>query len=214
MSRIKFATAVSFLWLVASVASAEYIDFRSTAFSGAYGKTSYSFTTSSGTGVTAVAGGTGSSLYWDSQDGFGVMGCSGYETDEIDSSESLTLKFSKSTYLDDVFITDLFKESGYLEIGYYSLNGGTPVKFLADASQVSGTTNGEKTLDINKYINSVTFTAPGKLGLFGTQNHEFSVGGIKIGSLSVPELDPSAASSALALLVAADFALHGRRRVV
>jgi hypothetical protein len=209
MLRMKFATAVSFLCLVASSASAEYINFKSTAFSGAYNKSSYSFAVSGGTTVTAKAGGLGSTLYWDTEDGLGVKGMSGYETDEIDSCEYLTLSFSKSTYLDDVFITDLFKESGYLEIGYYSLNGGGTTKFLADASQVSGTTNGEKTLDINTYINTIKFTAPGKVN---GQNHEFALGGIKIGSQAVPELDPGPAGSALALLIAGCLALYGRRR--
>lgn len=209
MLRIKFATFLLLTSLVTAGVSAEYIDFTSTAFSDAYGDGSYSFTAADGTTVTLTAGGSGSALYWDTEDGFGVMGSSGYEKDEIDSREYLTLNFSQSTYLDDVFVTDLFKESGYLEIGYYTLDNGSTTKFLADATQVTGT-NGEKTLDLNQYVKSITFSAPGKLFL---QNHEFSIGGITIGA-RVPELDPGPAGSALALLIAGGLALYGRRRAV
>src|SRR4051812_10184013 len=99
MSRIKFATALSFMWLVASGASAEYINFKSTSFSAAANQSSFAYTAQDGTKVTAVASGsTGSKLYWDTEDGLGVYGGSGsYEGDEIDSNEALTLNFSKST---------------------------------------------------------------------------------------------------------------------
>lgn len=215
MLRIKFATAFVFLLLASSGASANFIDFRTSAFSTSDYKTSFQYTDTDGTKLNIVPGPAGTaSLYWDSTDGFGVRGSAGYETDEIDSAESLSVNFSKNVYVNSFLATDLFNESGYLEIGYYSLNGGSAVKFMADASQVPTTTNGVKTVAVNNYANSITFTAPGKLWSgFQLQNHEFSVAGITIGSgSSVPELDPGPASSAMALLIAAGFALHGRRR--
>lgn len=214
MLRIKFASALAFLLLAASSASANFIDFRTNAFNTADNKTSFGYTSSDGTHLNIVPGPVGAStLYWDSTDGFGVRSSAGYETDEIDGSESLTVNFSKNVFVNSFMATDLFNESGYLEIGYYSVNGGTATKFLADASQVPNTTNGVKTVAVNGYANSITFSAPGKLwNGFQLQNHEFSVAGITASAGQVPELDPTPASSAIALLISAGFALHGRRR--
>lgn len=70
-------------------------------------------------------------LYWDDKDGFGLTDPS-YEADEIENPEYLRLDFSKSVYVSEVYLTDLFNEplegyrSGYfLEQGAYSLNGGS-----------------------------------------------------------------------------------------
>jgi hypothetical protein len=214
MLRIKFGTALAFLLLAASSASANFIDFRTNAFAGANYQTSFQYTNSDGTKLNIVPGPVGtSSLYWDSTDGFGVRSLGGYETDEIDGSESLTVNFSKNVFVNSFMATDLFNESGYLEVGYYSLNGGTAVKFMADADQVPTTTNGVKTVAVNGYANRITFAAPGKLWSgFQLQSHEFSVAGISLSAGQVPELDPTPASSAIALLISAGFALHGRRR--
>jgi MYXO-CTERM domain-containing protein len=215
MLRTKFATAFVFLLLASSGASANFIDFRTSAFSTSDLKTSFQYTDTDGTKLNIVPGPTGlSALSWNGTDGFGVRSLVGYDTGEIEGSESLTVNFSKNVYVNSFLATDLFNESGYLEVGYYSLNGGSAVKFMADASQIPGTTNGVKTVGVNGYANNITFTAPGLLwNGFQLQNHEFSVAGITIGSgSSVPELDPGPASSAMALLIAAGFALHGRRR--
>ena len=122
-------------------------------------------------------------LYWDSTDGFGVRYA--YEKDEIEFDEILTISFGGGVDLNQVMITDLFNEGedpGYLETGYYWLNGDTATtySFLALVDQVKGT-NGELTLDIYAYVDSISFAAPGYVG---NEDHEFSVGGIYT---SVPE---------------------------
>jgi MYXO-CTERM domain-containing protein len=211
MHRIQFATVFAALTMAATSASAEYIDFSSSTFSAAHGQSSYTYTSPGGTELKLTPGGLNAKLDWESGDGFGVKTWGDYESDEIGGSESLTIKFTNPTYLDQVFLTDLFKESGYLEIGYYSLSGGTTVKFVADASQLLGSSNGQKTLNIGASVTSIKFTAPGQT-LLG-QNHEFAVAGLNIGSAqAVPELDPAPASSAFALLVAAGLVMHSRRR--
>ncbi len=125
-------------------------------------------------------------LYWDSTDGFGVR--HGYEKDEIEGEEILTISFGGGVDLNQVMITDLFNEWGYLETGYYWLNGDTSTKkqFWADPNQTIGSIyNGELTLNIDAYdVDSISFAAPGKK--IRDENHEFSVGGINISKVPEP----------------------------
>ncbi len=52
-------------------------------------------------------------LYWDSEDGFGVRW--DYEHDEIEGPDEIfTIGFG-GVHLDQVMLTDLFNEGGYLE---------------------------------------------------------------------------------------------------
>src|SRR6185312_1764153 len=60
----------------------------------------------------------------DSEDGLGVR--NSYENDEIESVESLTVSFSETVLISDVFLTDLFIEDPllgrpYAEVGYYTV---------------------------------------------------------------------------------------------
>jgi hypothetical protein len=155
-------------------AHAVSVDFRTAPFSDADQQTSFS-TSAGGVGLTFTPLPTPDArLYWDSTDGFGVRYA--YETDEIEGAEILLLEFSTEVWLQDVQLTDLFNESGYLEVGYYELDGsGTLVQFSADASQGSAT-NGVRSLAIGSWVSSIAFTAPGR---FDGQNHEYSVSGVR-----------------------------------
>jgi hypothetical protein len=134
--------------------------------------------------LTITAYGGDNTLYWDSTDGYGVRG---NEEDEVDKAEKLTLTFNKPVYLSSFNLTDLFYEGSqqYREEGYYSLNGGTAVKFLADLSQVSGSTNGVKLITLNSGpVTTIDFFAlnPVPAG----QHHDFSVAGMNASATPEP----------------------------
>lgn len=82
----------------------------------------------------------------------------------------------KSVFLTEVYISDLFNEGNYLETGSYKLNSnGSWIDFFALSNQQLGSTNGERTLQIDKWTDLITFKAP---GLVKGENHEFSVAGV------------------------------------
>lgn len=125
----------------ATKADASLIDFTDAAWSGAYGQNTFTLSLPSlGFDVTVTAD-SSRQLYWDAQDGVGILG--GGQDDEVDRSERLTVSFSQSVSLLDFGLTDLFNEGGYLERGFYSLDGGPTQTFTADPSQTpSPATNG------------------------------------------------------------------------
>jgi hypothetical protein len=159
-----------------TVAMASSVDFRTA--SSPSGST-WS-TTVDGVKVTVSVGPSGSSLYWDSKDGFGVKGSNGYEGDEVEGAEWLTVSFSEEVKLGDIYLTDLFTEPSnsapsnaikppagytYSEKGTYTLANGTAVGFLANTdAKPDPETNGEKTLSVNTNTTGVTLTAPGMQG--------------------------------------------------
>jgi hypothetical protein len=184
---------VTTLCLLTANAFAAVINFRDLAFSGAFDLPSFSQpVTVDGLSLTLtvealqtdVSLPTGT-LWWDATDGLGIRNTSGsYEDDEIEGSELFKLSFSTPVLLSQIFFTDLFShEGGHAETGWYDLNGsGSPVTFLADPSQVPGSTNGERTLSFPpSEVQFITFSAPGKLTFDGwEQHHEFSVAGVDI----------------------------------
>jgi hypothetical protein len=176
--------AVSLVLLLAGTASASTYDFRTATFSGAMNQPSFS-ASADGNMITLTAMPNGARLWWDSTDGLGVRYL--FESDEIQGIERLKIGFAVPVNLSSMLITDLFNENGYLERGYYQLNGsGNWVEFTALASQTPGT-NGELTVPINPSIlvNSITFKAPG-LVLFPLQSHEFSVAAIETTAVPIP----------------------------
>ena len=129
---------------------------------------------------------TPADLWWDNLDGFGVQSSVGYEPDEIEGPEFLVVKFNLRQFLSQLSFTDFFYEgpagSEYQEQGYYRLTvggvNGPLVQFLADTSQVSGTTNGVLNLAVNNDLaDQITFTAP---GVQGSQTHEYAVAGVDV----------------------------------
>ena len=168
-------------------AFAAKIDFTDSAFSPALGAPS--FYTSMGGGITFTPGPNDPisppSLWWDETDGFGVQ--YSYEQDEIEGSEYLELTFDTPFVLESIFIADLFNERGYTERGFYQLDDGPLVAFLADPDQNLGDPgdNGELTLDIGGVtVSSIRFTAPGLLA--SGEDHEFAVQGIAGHPVPIP----------------------------
>jgi hypothetical protein len=157
------------LGLVPASGHAGTIDFRSGAFAGADHATSFS-ASAGGLTTTLTPEPDGAQLYWDSTDGIGVRW--DYEMDEIEGSERLAVHFSSPVQITGILLTDLFNESGYLETGWYQLDGGAQTWFTADPGQLLGITNGEKLLDVDGITSGIRFGAPGYVQ---GQNHEFSV---------------------------------------
>ncbi len=183
------------------VAHALLVDFRSGQF--APGDQLSSFSTSAG-GVELTftpLPAPNARLYWDSTDGFGVRYA--YETDEIEGSETLLVQFSQSVWLQEIALTDLFNESGYLETGFYALDGLGPVQFFADPLQGSGS-NGVRSLSVGSWVDSIAFSAPGKVN---GQSHEFSVSGLRF-EATRPVPEPVSAALFGAGIAAVAFALR------
>ena len=175
---MKYASlAVILVLLMTGTAAASTYDFRDAAtFGAALNQPSFS-TTVDGNTITLTASPTGARLWWDGTGGLGVRYL--FEKDEIQGVERLKIGFASPVSLSSVLITNLFNEDGYLERGYYQLNGsGSWIEFKALASQTSGT-NGELTvpIDTSVLVSSIMFKAPG-LVLLPLQSHEFSVAAI------------------------------------
>jgi len=217
----RFPAVASALLLVTSSASAEFVDFRdSSEFGGSDYGTSASFDTDSGATATIVPGPAGAQFYWGTDDGFGVRysGTGAYEYDEVEGPETLTITFSQPVYIDSILLSDLFRENTntgttYNETGSYQLSDGSTGSIVANGS---GGPNGEQTSSIGAWTESISFRALGQVGGFfglNTRNSEYSLAGITFGGpVTVPELDPSAAGTALILLLGGLLVLGGRRR--
>lgn len=198
MKRILLAAPV--FCFLSTNAFALYIDFTESVFNP--GGASAITRTVAGITVTVEAiAPAGATLFWTGvgsldasgfKDGFGVDGFrsdpSSYEADEIEGPDILKVSFSQDVILSEIGITDLFYEGNprYLEQGSYSLNGGAPVSFFADAGQSpSPASNGVSTLTgfAQTPVSFITFTAP---GLINGQDHEFSVAGVNVAPVPEP----------------------------
>ena len=146
------------------------------------------FFSSTGGGITFTPGANDSisppSLWWDETDGFGVQ--YNYEQDEIEGHEYLELTFENPFVLESIFIADLFNERGYTEHGFYQLDDGPLVEFMAHPDQHLGDLgdNGDLTIDIGGVtVSSIRFTAP---GFIDGEDHEFAVQGIAGQPVPIP----------------------------
>lgn len=165
------------------------IDFTHPDFSSAFGESYFSITRE-GVELTFDPNPGRATLYWDAQDGLGVI--YSYEYDEIEFPEWLTIGFTTPVFLSSIFITDLFRDevrgSGqYDEIGlYFLVADSTPILSFFDANDLVpyDASNGEGSLLIGQpNVSSITFSAPGKL--IPGQDHDFSVKGVDV--TPVPE---------------------------
>jgi hypothetical protein len=183
--KITSLAVILVLLLAGTAVASTTVDFRNEAiFGGALNQPSYSAMVDGNT-ITISAMPNGARLWWDSTDGFGVRYL--FESDEVQGIERLKIGFASPVRLSSVLITDLFNEDGYLERGYYQLNGsGSWIEFTALASQTPGT-NGERTVPIDSsvLVSSIMFKAPG-LDLFPLQFHEFSVAAIETSAVPIP----------------------------
>jgi hypothetical protein len=179
----------------ATSSHASLIDFTDSVWSGAHGQNNYTVNLPLfGFDLTVSANGN-RNLYWDAQDGIGILGGEG---DEVDRQERLTISFSQSVSLLDFGLTDLFNERGYRERGFYNLDGGPTQSFLANPSQNQNNSNGILVVSTGgAQVNSFQLWAlnPVPKG----QHHDFSLGNLNTapGASATPE------PASLALLASA-----------
>lgn len=206
---------------VASSASAEFVDFRNASeFGGSNYGTSATFNTDSGANATITPGPVSASFYWGTDDGFGVRynGSGAYEYDEIEGPESLSITFSEPVYIESVLVSDLFREqtnlgSTYNETGTFTVTNGTSSS--VGSIVANGTPSGDQTVSVGAWATSIVFRGAGYVGGFlglNRQTNDYSLAGITFGATAVPELDPSAAGTALILLLGGLMVLGGKRR--
>ena len=171
MKRLSVILSMVTLLIGISTASfATMIDFRDSSWSVTNGVTTSK--TVDGTTITATP--SGAALWQDSIDGIGIV--FDYENDEIEGDEILQISFSSTTWLNTIYIADLFIEGDPVrtETGFYSLDDGTTWT-LFEAIQFTNT-NGELTIDVGGVLlvnNSIWFRAPGA-------GHEFAVQGLDV----------------------------------
>lgn len=157
-------------------AHATYVDFRDMSFADAKGQASYQFSVS-GLEVVLSTNLKDTVLWWDVEDGFGVNSPSSYEADEIEGPEKLFVRFSSPVTLTQFFVSDLYHERGYDEMGFYEIEGqGNGQGFLATRSS----TNGERSVDVNQELRLISFSS---LGHVEWQHHEFALRGLSFNYL-------------------------------
>ena len=170
-------------------AGAILIDFRSSEFDSADGLNSIYFSTY---GLTVEALPTGSTLYHDTIDGFGIR--HSYEDDEIEADERLHLSFDNAVRLNGFLITDLFYEpynygsGSYSEKGSYSFDNATWFDFAADTSKLPDPlTNGTLYISFafSPTITDIWFKSSGWQNC-KLEDHEFSVAKIKVNPVPEP----------------------------
>lgn len=168
------ATIIGCFLLTAGSAQALMIDFRTTAWSGAFGNSPY-------TVDNVTASGT-KNLYWDDTDGLGILG--GTDWDEVDTDETLSISFASSVVLWDVLVTDLFDENSGGEYGTLSLfNNNVLLRTINFSGLNSEQTNGEQVVSFGMGydVSSVTFNA------YNGRGNEFSVAAFNAAPAPVPE---------------------------
>ncbi len=207
---------------LSGAAQAVVIDFRDPAFEPAAGLDHHSvlyggYTFTLDTLDVATLSHDGS-LYWDAVDGFGVIGA-GWERDEVESPEVLSLAFGESLFLDKLILSDLFIEEGgtRTERGFYSLDGGAVwTAFDADGASL----NGEMTLAVGQATSRVLFTSAGRDWSVPRNGHEYSLAGVDVyradggsgtGTGAGSGNGPSVPEPTSALLFASGALLVGRR---
>ena len=183
-----FTVITVLVLLTAGPAMAYYIDFTSFAVPNVNNQLANAYYTEvlpSGLTITFMSSNRNGVLWWDSTDGFGIAG-NGYEQDEVEQPEVLSVQFNKTIHITSFTISDLFIENGYAEIGWWGLNGlFTSPTYYTAFQQFQDDGTGLYTLSINAEISSrIYFSAPG-LSIAG-QNHEFSLAGVEITPVPLP----------------------------
>ena len=122
------AVLLAGLVVVRPAGATTIINFNSPAWNGAIGQSSFSIGA-----VTATA--SDGVLSKDDHAGLGINTGSpdDRETDEINNFEVLTITFAGGTSIDQITVSKLFHEGdpAFNEIGFYQIDGNTPVMFTA-----------------------------------------------------------------------------------
>lgn len=118
------------------------------------------------------------SLSWNEADGFGIIGA-GWENDEIEFPEVLSLSFGETLYVEQLFVTNLFIEHDGIrpERGFYSFDGGSSWNpFSADGLD----DNGELSVEIGVMTSQLLLTSAGSDIRTRRNGHEFALAGIEL----------------------------------
>ncbi len=176
-----------------TAAHAAYIDFRNPIWNPGTGAFSISKSVD-GIGTIKITAGPGAhTLTWEAgsgnaYDGFGVRNPSGKDNKEIDFNQWILVEFlAGPVQLQNIYLTDLFNENGYLEKGYYTLNGAaTQYWFEADASQTPSTaTNGNQTVAVNQSVSQFLLSA-GKHTPASQGDYNFSLAALDVEAVPEP----------------------------
>jgi hypothetical protein len=140
----------------------------------------------------AIDGPRDVSLFWSTDDGFGVDGGrNDRERDEINNSEELAITFASPFLVTGFLVTDLFANEtldghAFNERGQFRINGGNWITFTG--TQPSGGSNGELAVNFGGVLVSLLEfrAAPG--GIFDPQGlrNDFSVASVEF-TPAVPE---------------------------
>jgi hypothetical protein len=208
MRNRSFAVAFAAAALAAGSARAALIDFTSSAFAAASGQASFS-TTVDGVGVTLLEAKPVGAELNQSSDGLGVDSPWGVEDPgEIGIPERIVVTFDSKQFIDQVYVSQLFRESGWMgtinETGWYSIDGGDKVYF-----QASGDPSGLLAIAVGQAGTSIEFGAKLAGG-----SHDYSLAQLSVRTFegavtAIPEPVSLAMLGAGGLLVGAAL----RRRV-
>jgi hypothetical protein len=169
--------AIALATLVSGKAGATLIDFSSSAFAAATGQESFS-TTIQGVGVTLLDAKPVGAKLDQTSEGLGVDSPWGLEDpNEIGVPERLIVSFDNKQFIDQIYVAQLFRESGWMgtinESGWYSIDGGAKTYFEA-----SGAADGLLTVAVGKSAQSIEFGAK----LVGG-SHDYSLAGLNVRTL-------------------------------
>ena len=169
--------AIALATLVSGKAGATLIDFSSSAFAAATGQESFS-TTVQGVGVTLLDAKPVGAQLDQTSDGLGVDSPWGLEDPtQIGVPERLVVSFDSKQFIDQIYVAQLFRESGWMgtinESGWYSIDGGPKTYF-----QASGDPSGLLTVAVGQSAKSIEFGAK----LVGG-SHDYSLAGLNVRTL-------------------------------
>jgi hypothetical protein len=179
--------ALAVVLAMAAGASATTIDFTSREFAGVTGLESYT-TRIEGIGVTILEARPDGAELYQTGEGLGVDSPWRLIDDpgEIGVPESLVIRFDDAQFIQDVYVAQLFRESGWMgrinETGWYSLDGGPKTYFEA-----SGAADGLLRIAVGQSATTLEFGAKRAGG-----SHDYSVAQINVRTLggsvtAVPE---------------------------
>jgi PEP-CTERM motif len=140
--------------------------------------------------TTATATPGGSTLFWTTDDGYGVdSGRNDREPDEINNNERLVITFVQPFRLTGILVTDLFRETldgvTYNEVGEFRINGGEWVAF-SGVERLVENPNGEVFFNPSVLTDVTTLEFRAAFDDAGGRRNDFSVALLE-GSPAVPE---------------------------